>query len=68
MNSLGGYQVTPIVGLIPSGIDYHANDAEVDDILKCLYLMHYLYININISILSVLAHGDGCSFTGIKIA
>lgn len=51
MSSLGGYQVTPIVGLIPSGIDYHANDAEVDDIFEVplfdvLSLHQHKYIDI----------------------
>lgn len=51
MSSLGGYQVTPIVGLIPSGIDYRANVAEVDDIFEVplfdvLSLHQHKYIDI----------------------
>ncbi len=51
-NSIGGYQVTPIIGLIPEGIPYRANPAEVASIFEvplfdALSLKRHKYVDIH---------------------
>ncbi|MBP6121384.1 MULTISPECIES: CoA pyrophosphatase [Providencia] len=52
MLSYGGYQVTPIVGLLPDNIHYQANPSEVSSIFEvplfdALSLHRYKYVDIN---------------------
>lgn len=49
--SIGGYEVTPIVGLLPAGIHYHPNPSEVASVFEvplfdALTLAQYKYIDI----------------------
>ncbi|EKT56289.1 CoA pyrophosphatase [Providencia sneebia] len=50
--SIGGYEVTPIVGLLPDGINYQPNPSEVADVFEvplfdALSLHQHKYIDIN---------------------
>lgn len=49
--SLGGYEVTPIVGLLPAGIDYRPNPSEVASVFEvplfdALSLSQYKFIDV----------------------
>ncbi|MBC5790583.1 CoA pyrophosphatase [Providencia sp. JUb39] len=52
ISSIGGYQVTPIVGLVPDNIRYQANPSEVSSIFEiplfdALSLQKHKYVDIN---------------------
>ncbi|MBO1929651.1 hypothetical protein J4731_20100 [Providencia rettgeri] len=52
MQSYGGYEVTPIVGLVPNNIQYQANPSEVAAIFEvplfdALSLQRHKYVDIN---------------------
>ncbi|MBG5918487.1 CoA pyrophosphatase [Providencia stuartii] len=49
--SLGGYEVTPVVGLLPPGIDYHPNPSEVASVFEvplfdALSLNQHKYVDV----------------------
>lgn len=51
LSSIGGYQVTPIIGLVPDNIHYHANPSEVSSIFEiplfdALALHKHKYVDI----------------------
>ncbi len=51
MQSYGGYQVTPVIGLLPDNLTYQANPSEVSSIFEvplfdALSIQRYKYIDI----------------------